>query len=314
VLQLKEVEKPAPKDNEVLIRVYATTVTATDCLMRRGEPSWGRIFLGFRKPRKSILGIELAGEVAAVGKDVQRFSEGDHVFGAAMLTMSCTAEYVCLPERAALAAKPANMTFEEAAAFPDGALTALTFLQDLGKIQSGQKVLINGASGSVGSFAVQLARYSGAEVTGVCSTANVEWVRALGAEQVVDYTKEDFAQSGETYDLIFDTVGKISFSRCEGSLKPGGLFVASAMDQFLWPVLPQMLWTSLFGRKKVKTGASKATTERLEYLKGLVEAGEIRSVIDRCYSLEQTIEAHRYVDKGHKKGNVVITLAENSET
>jgi NADPH:quinone reductase-like Zn-dependent oxidoreductase len=314
VLQLREVEKPTPKDNEVLIKVHATTVTATDCLIRRGEPLWGRIFLGLRKPRKGILGIELAGEVEAVGKNVTRFLKGDHVFGAAMQIMSCTAEYNCLSEKACLATKPVKMTFEEAAALPDGALTALTFLQDIGKIKTGQKVLINGASGSVGSFAVQLARHFGAQVTGVCSTVNAEWVRSLGAEKVVDYTREDFAQSGETYDLIFDTVGKVSFSRCKGSLKPDGVFVASAMDQFLWPVLPQMLWTSLFGRKKVKTGASKATPERLEYLKELVEAGEIRSVIDRCYPLEQTAEAHRYVDKGHKKGNVVITVGHEDTT
>jgi NADPH:quinone reductase-like Zn-dependent oxidoreductase len=305
VLRLTEVEKPTPKDNEVLIRVYATTVTATDCQMRRGEPRWGRVFLGFIKPRKKILGIELAGVVEAVGKDVNRFRKGDQVFGAAMQRMSCTAEYVCLPEKAGLTVKPANMTFEEAAAFCDGALTALTFLKDIGKIQSGQQVLINGASGSVGSFAVQLAKYFGAEVTGVCSTTNVEMVKSLGADQVIDYTEEDFTKSGETYDVIFDTVNKTSFSRCESALKQGGVYLITMPSL---NVFPQILWTAMIGSKKVKFGASKSNPERLDFLKGLVEAGKIKSVIDRCYPLEQIADAHRYVEKGHKKGNVVITI------
>lgn len=313
VLKLKEVAKPTPKNDEVLIRICATTVTATDCMMRKGEPRWGRLFLGLGKPRKKILGIELSGEVEAVGQGVMRFKPGDRVFSATMLKMSGHAEYLCLPEKAGLALKPANMTYEEAAAFPDGALTALTFLDDIGKIKRGQKVLINGASGSVGSFAVQLARYFGADVTGVCSGANVEMVKSLGADRVIDYTQEDFTQSGETYDRIFDTVGKTSFSRCKSALKPNGVYLASAMDKFLWPVLPQMLWTAIKGGKRVKTGASICTAERLNFLRGLIEAGQLRSVIDRVYPLEQIVAAHRYVETGHKKGNVVITLKHNNE-
>ena len=311
VLVLKEVEKPVPRDNEVLIRVYATTVTATDCQMRKGEPRWGRIFLGFRKPRRKILGIELAGEVEAVGVDVERFRKGDQVFGAAMQRMSCCAEYVCLPDKAGLAIKPANMTWEEAAAFPDGALTALTFLRDIGKIQNGQQILINGASGSVGTFAVQLARHFGAEVTGVCSTTNAEMVKSLGADKVIDYTEEDFAKSGRTYDVVFDTVNKSSFSHCKSVLKPGGVYLVTMPTL---KVFPQILWTAMIGTKKVKFGASKSTPERLNFLKELVEVGKIRSVIDRRYPLEQVVEAHRYVEKGHKKGNVVITVEHNNKT
>jgi NADPH:quinone reductase-like Zn-dependent oxidoreductase len=309
VLHLKEVAKPTPKDNEVLIRIYATTVTATDCMMRKGEPFLARIILGPRKPRKKILGIELAGEVEAVGKDVKRFRKGDQVFGAAMARMSCSAEYICLPEKAGLATKPANMTYEEAAAFCDGALTALTFLRDIGKIQSGQKVLINGASGSVGTFAVQLARYFGAEVTGVCSTTNVEMVKSLGADKVIDYTEEDFSKSGETYDIIFDAVGKSSFSRCKSVLEQRGIYLSTLPTM---AIISQMLWTSMIGSKKVKTGMSTSNPERLIFLKELIEIGKIKSVIDRRYPLEQIVEAHRYVEAGHKKGNVVITVEHNN--
>ncbi|MBN1995330.1 MAG: NAD(P)-dependent alcohol dehydrogenase [Anaerolineae bacterium] len=318
VLQLKEVEKPVPKDDEVLIRVYATTVTATDCMIRKGKPLVGRIFLGLTKPRNKILGIELAGEVEAVGQAVKRFRKGDQVFGAAMARMSCSAEYTCLPEKTALAIKPVNMTYEEAAAFCDGALTALTFLKDIGKVQSGQKVLINGASGSVGSFAVQLARYYGAEVTGVCSTTNVEMVKSLGANKVIDYTKEDFTKSGETYDIIFDAVGKTSFPRCKSVLKQAGAFLPVSIFLMSLPEVVQLGWMSMIRRlpgwqsgKKVKTGASISNPERLNFLKELIEAGQIKSVIDRVYPLEKIVEAHRYVEKGHKKGNVVITVQDN---
>jgi NADPH:quinone reductase-like Zn-dependent oxidoreductase len=320
VLQLKDVEKPSPKDNEVLIRIHATTVTTGD-VNARGfvfvPPGLGllaRLMIGLRKPKKTILGTELAGEIEAVGKDARLFKEGDQVFGIDGNNLGAYAEYKCMPEEGALAIKPANMTYDEAAAVPNGALTTLFFLRDKGNIQSGQKVLINGASGSVGAAAVQLARYFGVEVTGVCSTTNLEMVRSLGADKVIDYTQEDFTKSGETYDIIFDTVvGKTSFSGCKNSLKKNGLYLAVAGGL---KELIQMLWTSVIGSKKVIFGGGLACErkENLLFIKELVEAGKIKAVIDRRYPLEQTAEAHGYVDKGHKKGNVVITLEHNSKT
>ena len=309
VLQLREVEKPVPKDNEVRIKIHATTVTATDCTFRKGAPFVSRFFTGLMRPKHPVPGTEFAGEIEAIGKDVKLFEEGDQIFGTTT-GFGAYAEYLCLPEEGAtLAVKPANMTYEEAAAC-DGLLTALPFLRDTGNIQSEQKVLINGASGSVGTAAVQLARYFGAEVTGVCSTTNVALVESLGAHKVIDYTKEDFTRSGQTYDIIFDTVGKTSFSRCKGSLKQKGIFLEAAVTR---AILPQMLWTSIIGGKRAKlttTGLrpASARTKDLIFLKELVEAGKIKAVTDRCYSLEQMAEAHRYVDRGHKKGNVVITV------
>jgi NADPH:quinone reductase-like Zn-dependent oxidoreductase len=314
VLQLQEVAKPVPKDNEVLIKVFATTVTSGDVRIRNFTwPLWfrlpGRIMYGLRKPRKNIPGNELAGVIESVGKDVTLFRKGDQVLGISWGTsfQSTTAEYKCLSENEMIAMKPANMTYEEAAAVPVGGLTALHFLRKA-DIQSGQKVLIYGASGSVGTFAVQLAKYYGAEVTGVCSTTSVELVESLGADKVIDYTKEDFTQNGQTYDVIFDAVIKTSFSRCKSSLKHGGTFLT--LD---WPLL-QALWTSKVGTKKVIIGIASQNPEDLVFLLELIEAGELKSVIDRTYPLEQTAEAHRYVEKGHKKGNVVITVEHNNKT
>jgi NADPH:quinone reductase-like Zn-dependent oxidoreductase len=313
VLRLQEVAKPVPKDNEVLLRIYATTVAIEDVNMRRGSlgPS------GRWKPTRAILGTYLAGEVETSGKDVKQFCKGDQVYGfTGFGRLGAYAEYTCMPESGALAIKPANMSYEEAAAIPNGGLTALPFLRDTGKIRSGHKVLIYGASGAVGTAAVQLARYYGAEVTGVCSAANLELVKALGASKVADYTREDFTQTGQTYDIIFDAVGKSSFSRCRNSLTPRGIYLTTVP---MPATLLQMLWTLLARGKKAKftaTGlrSARKKKEELVFLTELVEAGEFRAVIDRCYPLEQMAEAHRYVEKGHKKGNVVITVEHKVET
>jgi NADPH:quinone reductase-like Zn-dependent oxidoreductase len=317
-LQLKEVEKPAPEDNEILIRVRATTVTSTDCNVRNYTFVPGvfqvpaRLFMfGVFKPRINILGIDLAGEVEAVGKDVRRFSAGDPVFGTPGMSFGAHAEYVCVPEDGALTIKPANMAWEEGAAIFLGASTALFYLRDKGNIQAGDRILIYGASGAIGTYAVQLAKYFGAEVTGVCSTTNLEMVKSLGADKVIDYTKEDYAEGGETYDLVLDTVGKTSFSCCKKVLKQKGVFLPVLMDV---TELLQIAWTSITGGKRVKGGVAGESVEDLEFFKDLFEAGNLKPVIDRCYPLEQTAEAFRYVEKGHKKGNVVITLEDNERT
>ena len=315
VLQLKEVSQPTLGDNDVLIKVHATTVTSGDSRMRSFKVPlsfWlpARMALGLRKPKKAILGAELAGEIEATGRDVRMFKKGDQVFAYPGHNGGAYAEYICMPENGCLAIKPSNMTFEEAAAIPFGGNTALHFLRK-GNIQSGQKVLIYGASGSVGTFAVQLAKYFGAEVTGVCGTTNLELVTSLGADKVIDYTKGDFTKNGETYDVIFDAVGKSSFSGCMRSLKKEGIYLHAVATP---AVMLRMRWASMMSSKKLIGGTAIPETENLIFLKELVEAGKIKPVIDRCYLLEQTAEAHRYVEKGHKKGNVVITVEHSNKT
>jgi NADPH:quinone reductase-like Zn-dependent oxidoreductase len=316
VLKLKEVEKPTPKDDEVLIKVHAATVTTGDVNMRGFTfvpPGFGplpRLMFGLRAPKKPVLGAEMAGEVEAVGRDVKSFKKGDPVFGISSDNIGAYAEYMCWPERAALAVKPANVSYEEAAAIPFGAGTALFFLRDKAKIQPGQRILINGASGGVGSAAVQLARHFGADVTGVCSTRNLDLVKSLGADRVIDYTREDVTKKGETYDLIFDTVvGKVSFARFRDSLKPNGLYLAVAGGP---KEMLQSVWTSIVGGKKVIAGSPGETKESMEFLKELMEAGKLKAFIDRCYPLEETAEAHRYVDTGRKRGSVVISVVPTS--
>src|SRR3989338_2697610 len=309
VLQLKEVEKPTPKDNEVLIKTHATTVTSGDWRVRSLNVPVGfglisRLVFGISRPRQPILGTELAGEIESVGKDVNKFKVGDQVFAFSGASMGCHAEYKCMPEDGAVALKPPNLTYDEAAAISFGGTTALDFLRR-GKLQRGERVLVNGASGGVGTAAVQLARHFGADVTGVCSTANVELVRSLGATHVVDYTKEDFTRNGETYDVIVDTAGTAPFSRSKASLKEGGrlLMVLGGLPDML-----QIPWVSMTSNKKVIAGPAAERADDLRFLAELAQAGEFKPVIDRRYPFEQIAEAHSYVDTGHKKGNVIITL------
>ena len=325
VLQTKEVEKPVPSDNELLVRVHATSVNIGDIWARNFKeitpskftmplPLWipSRIYFGVKKPKINILGSEFAGQVEEVGKDVKRFSKGDPVFGYRGQKMGAYAEYLCIPEDGLVALKPSNMTYEEAAAVTYGALTGLSLLRKANTLASvpGQKVLINGASGNIGSAAVQLARYFGAEVTGVCGTPRLEFVKALGADKVIDYTREDFTRNGETYDLIFDILGKSSFSSCKNSLKQNGIYLLAS---FKMKQLLQMLWTSIRGGKKVICALSSEHPEDLMLIKSLIEQGKIKSIIDRCYSLEQAAEAHRYIEMGCKTGSVIIAVKNNND-
>ncbi|HXB30475.1 MAG TPA: NAD(P)-dependent alcohol dehydrogenase [Puia sp.] len=304
VLILREMEKPVPNDNEILIRIHATAVSSGDVRLRKADPFAVRFVFGLTKPKKMILGFSLAGEIEARGKNIKLFETGEQVFGTTGLNMGTYAEYKCLPENGLLAKMPNNLTYEEAAAIPFGGSTALYFLRK-GNIRSGQKVLIYGASGAVGTSAVQLAKYFGAEVTGVCSTMNLEMVKKLGADDVIDYTTTDFTKNGKTYDIIFDAVGKSSFKDCVRSLnRKGILILASAgMGQMV-----QGLWTSMTSSKKIISGVIREKTEDIIFLKELIEMGKLKPVIDRTYPLEQIADAHRYVEMGHKKGNVVITL------
>lgn len=309
VLELKEVAKPTPKDNEVLIKTHATTVTSGDWRARSLDVPIGfglisRLVFGVLRPRQPILGTELAGEVESVGKDVRKFKVGDPVFAFGGAGMGCHAEYKCMPEDGAVALKPVNLTYDEAAAISFGGTTALDFFKR-GKLQNGEKVLVNGASGGVGTAAVQLAKHFGADVTGVCSTANVELVKSLGANHAIDYTKEDFTEDGKTYDVIVDTVGTAPFFRSKDSLRERGrlLLVLGRLPDML-----QIPWVSMTSSKKIIAGPATARSEDLRFLSELAEAGEFKPVIDRRYPFEQIAEAHRYVDTGRKKGNVIITL------
>jgi NADPH:quinone reductase-like Zn-dependent oxidoreductase len=310
VIDVKEVETPSPKDDEVLIRIHAAVVTAVDKVARSGTDFAARLAFGLTKPKMRTLGTEFAGEVEAVGKAVTRFKAGDQVFGASGTAFGAHAEYICLPENGALAAKPGGASYEGAAAIAESGLTALPFLRDSGKIKSGDRVLVNGASGSVGTAAVQLAKVFGAEVTGVCGAANAELVRSLGADHVIDYAKEDFTGARNAYDIIFDTVGKSSFGRCKGALKDNGIYLTTVVSP---AILLQMPWTGARGGKKaviaftgLRSPADKVAD--LGFLGELVEAGRIRAAIGRRYRLDQIVEAHRYVETGHKAGNCVLVL------
>ncbi len=325
VLQVKEVEKPAPKENEILIRNYATSVNYGDILARNFKdvspgnfnmpyPLWllSKLFFGLKKPKITILGNEFAGEIETVGADVNIFKVGDQVFGYLGQGMGAYAEFLCMPEAGVLTIKPANMSYEEAAVVPMGSIMALYLLREKGNIKRGDKVLINGASGGIGSAAVQLAKHHfGAEVTGVCGTPRLEMVKSLGADKVIDYTKEDYTQSGETYDLIFDVLGKSPFSRSKNSLTQNGrhLYASFKMKQIL-----QMLWTSIIGSKKVICGIAPGSVEDLKAVKELIEAGKLKAAIDKRFPLEQTAEAHRYIEEGQYKGKIVIALEHNNKS
>ena len=310
VLQLQSFAKPTPKENELLIRIVATPITTADTMMRKGTPFYARFFLGLMKPRNPIPGTGFAGVVESVGDSVLQFRVGDEVFGETKLGFGANAEYICIPEDGLVIKKPRNISFEEAAPVCDGALTSFNFLKHIAQIQAGQKILINGASGSLGTAAVQLAAYFGAEVTGVCSTKNIELVQSLGAHQVIDYTQEDLTQIDSQFDIIYDTVGKLSYPSVKHLLAPNGIFMSPVLSLKL---LVQMIWTSYVGDKKVKFSATglKSVEElrpMLNKIKELMQENTLKLLVDKRFSLEEAVEAHRYVDTGHKRGNVVVVI------
>jgi len=310
ILRVEEVDKPVPKDDELLVRVHATTVTRTDCGWRSGTPFFARYFTGIRRPKWRILGMELSGDVEAVGPAVTGFAVGDRVFG--VKGFGANAEFTCIRESGALAHVPDGMSYEDAAAVCDGACLALSCLRRA-DLRKGRRLLVYGASGSIGTAAVQLARHFGAEVTAVCNTKNVELLHSLGADHVIDYEREDFTKNGKTYDVIFDSVGKHSFRRCRGSLAPGGLYVETDLG-FMWHVPPLALWTKWIGDKKVVLGIGRYSKDDVLLAKRLIEAGEYRPVVDRIYRLEEVVEATRYVETGQKTGNVVLRVADAGTT
>jgi NADPH:quinone reductase-like Zn-dependent oxidoreductase len=307
VLQLKDVEKPAPKDNEVLIKIHATTVNRTDCGFRK--PEYGfivRLFSGLLRPKKNILGSEFAGEIEAIGKDVKTFQRGDPVFGLSTGHFGTHAEYVCIPEKGSITIKPTPMSYEEAAAVCDGLMLAMTYIRKI-NFQKSKNILINGASGSIGSACVQLAKYYGAKITAVCNTKNIELMKSLGAEKIIDYTKDDFTRDDQVYDVVIDAVGKSSFFRCKKLLKPGGVYYSTDLG-FLAQNIFLALWTPIFCSKKAKFPIPKDSKKDIVFFKELIEAGRYKAVIDRRYPLEQIVEATKYVETGQKTGNVVITI------
>jgi NADPH:quinone reductase-like Zn-dependent oxidoreductase len=304
VQRLEEVERPVPNDDEVLVRIHATTVNRTDCGWRSAKPFFARYFTGLRRPRQKILGMELAGEVEAVGAAVREFQVGDEVFG--VKGFGAHAEFVCVRENAGVAHKPAGMTFDEAAAVCDGGSIALACMRKA-DLREGRSILIYGATGSIGTAAVQLAKHFGADVTAVGNTKNLELLRSLGADRVIDYTQDDFTTNGETYDVIFDSVGMHSFRRCRRSLKPGGIFLETDLG-FMWHVPALILLSKWIGDKRVRMPIPQYTKDDVLFLKELIEAGEYRAVIDRRYPLEQVVEATRYVETKQKTGNVVLTV------
>jgi NADPH:quinone reductase-like Zn-dependent oxidoreductase len=314
VLQLKEVEKPMPKYNEVLIRIHAATVGLSDLMTRKGAPFFARFFTGLIMPKNPIPGAEFAGEIEAVGKDVKLFRKGDQVFGADLSGLGAYAEYKCLPEDGVLAIKPANVTWEEAAPVC-GALAAWNFLTDQATIQSGQKVLINGASGSIGTTAVQIAKSFGAEVTAVCSTRNLDLVRSLGADYVIDYTKEDFTKNGKRYDLILATVGYRSIFDYRRALSPRGIYVVTggSLAQVFQPMLLRS-FVSMTGSKKMTNMTVRPNQEDLVFIKELIEVGKVKPVIDKRYPLGRVAEALRYYGEGHAQGKVIITVESSDKT